>query len=220
MKNKKIDKLAFLFLGLFAAGFIFSTASAANPRMALLNNKENSIQGERNREHQDSGQADKNMNANKTVTSGKDNKGKINKDQASAASHRSWVKVFVQNLLSVADREGGIGEQVRVIAQEQNDSKEKVAGEIETVESRSKIKTFFFGTDYKNLGELRSDMVKTANQIERLRRLTEKAENPDNKSRLEAQTQALSREQTKIQKFITDNESRFSLFGWAVKLLQ
>lgn len=147
-------------------------------------------------------------------------KTKENKGQVNAESHRSTVANFVQSLLAVADREGGIGQQVRVIAQQQNDSKEKVVKSINKVEKRNKFKTFLIGTDYKNTGALRSEMVKTRNQIEQLKRLAEKAENEGDKTELQNQIQALEQEQANIDNFITQNEDKFSLFGWAVKLFQ
>lgn len=154
-----------------------------------------------------------------TFSQGKGN-GKNDKGQVTAESHRSTVATAVQNLLAVADREGGIGQQVKVIAQQQNDAKDKTANEITAVESRSSIKTFFFGSDYKNLGALRSQMVQTRNQIDQLKRLADKADNEQDKTDLQTQIQTLEQEQTNINNFITTNESKFSLFGWAVKLFQ
>lgn len=145
---------------------------------------------------------------------------KKNKGKVTAEEHRSTVANFVQSLLAVADREGGIGQQVKVIAQQQNDSKEKVAESIDKVEKRGKVKTFFFSSDYKNLGDLRSQMVQTRNQIDQLKRLADKAENDQDKAELQSQIQVLEQEQTNINNFITSNESKFSLFGWAVKLFQ
>lgn len=147
-------------------------------------------------------------------------KGKDNKGQVTAQAHRSAVATFVQGLLMVADREGGIGQEVKAIAQQQNDVKDKVADEITAVESRSKIKTFFLGSDYKNLGDLRSQMVQARNRIDQLKRLAAKADNDQDKAALETQIQVLEQEQVKIDSFITQNENQFSLFGWAVKLFQ
>lgn len=145
----------------------------------------------------------------------KDNKGQVN-----AESHRSTVATFVQSLLAVADREGGIGQEVKVIAEQQNDTKDRASDLINAVENRNKVKTFFIGTSYKNLGELRSQMVQTRNQIDQLKRLADKAENEGDKTELQSQIQVLEQEQTNINNFITSNESKFSLFGWAVKLFQ
>jgi hypothetical protein len=141
-----------------------------------------------------------------------------NNGQLVAGEHRSTVANFVQGLLNVADREeGGIGQQVRVIAQQQNDSESTTTQAIEKVEKRNKIKTFLFGSDYKNLGALRSEMVQTRNRIEQLNRLMENVENEGNKTELQNQIQALEQEQTKIENFIKAQEGKFSLFGWLVK---
>lgn len=134
--------------------------------------------------------------------------------------HKSEVAKFVQTLLSVADRLGGIGEQVRVIAQEQASSTEKTVNAIEKVEERSWIKTFLIGSDYKNLGEIRSEIVTTENRLERLSREMEKMASSTEKTAVTAEIQSLKDEQGKLEAFVKTNESKFSIFGWAVKLFQ
>jgi len=144
-----------------------------------------------------------------------------NDKQVNGTEHRSAISTFVQTLLSVADREqGGIGEEVKVIAQAQNDIKDKVADGIDKIKNRNKVKTFLIGTDYKNIGQLRNEMVKTRNQIDQLKRSLEKATSEESKTALQGQIQALEQEQQKIEDFLKTNESKFSLFGWFVKLIQ
>jgi hypothetical protein len=145
---------------------------------------------------------------------------KESKGQFNAELHRSAVATFVQSLLAVADRDGGIGQEVRSIAQQQNDIKNRTSDLINAVENRNKVKAFFIGTSYKNLGELQSQMVNSQNQIEQLKRLAEKAENEGDKIELQNQIQTLEQEQTNISNFIAQNENKFSLFGWAVKLFR
>ena len=139
-------------------------------------------------------------------------------EQINAQIHRSAVANFVQNLLQVADREGGIEKQVRVIAQQQNQSASSTASAIENVQARSKIKTFLIGTDYKNLEALRSEIVQTQNRLKQLNRLAENTQNEADKTEIQNQIQVLEQEQTKIENFIKTQESKFSLFGWLVKL--
>jgi len=135
--------------------------------------------------------------------------------QVNAAEHRSTVANFVQTLLkAVSSTEGGIGQQVRVIAQQQNDSDTTTTKAIETIQSRSKIKTFLIGSDYKNLGALRSEMVQTRNRIDQLNRLIQ---NATDTAEIQAQIQTLEQEQIKIENFIKAQEGKFSLFGWLVK---
>jgi len=142
-----------------------------------------------------------------------------NEKQINGAEHRSTVATFVQTLLNVAEREqGGIGEQVRAVAQQQNESKDKVADAIDKIQNRSKVKTFLIGTDYKNIGQLRSEMVKTKNQIDQLERLLDQTTSEESKTALQEQIQTLKQEQQNINDFLKANESKFSLFGWFVKL--
>lgn len=143
-----------------------------------------------------------------------------NNNAINGEDHRSDVATFVQKLLDVANREkGGIGDQVKAIATAQNDSKENIASEIDKVKNRSSLKTFLIGTDYKTLGQLRSEIVKTENQINQLNNLLDKTTSADNKTTLEAQIKVLEDQKQKIDTFITSNESKFSLFGWLTKIL-
>jgi hypothetical protein len=124
------------------------------------------------------------------------------------------VATFVQNLLDVANREGGIGAQVRVIAQEQNDSASTSARAITNVENKGKFSTFFFGSDYTSLGQLRSEMVTTQNNIDQLKNLLSKVTSDANKAELSAQITVLENSQVQTDAFVKAHENSFSLFGW------
>jgi len=132
--------------------------------------------------------------------------------------HRSAVATFVQNLLKVADDDTStIGEKVREVARVQNENKEKEAKAIDAIRERSRVRTFLFGTDYKNIGELRSTMVKTQNEIRELKDLLSKETSDEVKTQLQAHIQTLEQELAKIESFIKAHEDKFSLFGWFAK---
>lgn len=132
--------------------------------------------------------------------------------------HKSAVANFVQNLLEVAEREAGIGAQVKIIAQQQNQSASTTIQAIEQIQVRNKIKTLLFGSDYKNLGTLRSEMIQTGNRLGQLTHLMENVQNQGDKTELQNQIQTLKQEQVKIENFIKTQENQFSLFGWLIKL--
>jgi len=138
--------------------------------------------------------------------------------QMNVQEHKNAVADFVQNILQVADREGGIGQQIRIIAQEQNQSAGISIQAMEQVQARSRIKTFLLGTDYKNLGVLRSEVVQTRNRLEQLNRLMENVQNQAGQTELQGQIQDLEQEQEKIENFIEGQEGKFSLFGWLLKM--
>lgn len=151
---------------------------------------------------------DKNIDKN----DGEENDGQINADE-----HRSSVSLFVKSLLKIADRDGGIGEQVREVAKAQNESASTTQDAIVEVENKGKFETFLFGSDYKNLGKLRTEVVKTENDITKLNNLAERAVNSTVKTELEAQIKALEDARAKVDAFIKAHENSFSLFGWLIR---
>jgi len=152
------------------------------------------------------------MNASGTQTQ------KQVQEQANVQLHQNIMDTFVQNLLQVANRENGIGAQIRTIAQEQNQSASTTVQAMEKIQTRSQFKTFLIGNDYKNLGELRSEMVKTQNRLQQLNQIMENTNNASDKTQLQDQVQTLEQEQTKIESFVKEQDSKFSLFGWFVRM--
>lgn len=135
-----------------------------------------------------------------------------------AEEHRSTVASFVKSLLRVADREDGIGDQVREVAKSQNDSATTTAEAIDKVKSKGGISTFFFGSDYKNLGALRSEISKTQNNIDQLKNALTKVTNATDKAELSIQIKALEDSQVKVSAFVDAHENTFSMFGWLVRM--
>jgi hypothetical protein len=141
-------------------------------------------------------------------------------NKASSESHRSVVASFVQSLLSDADRDGGIGAEVRAVAKSQNDSASTTAMAITKVEGRSAFKSFLLGTDWKTVGMLRGELATTSANIARLEAVRAKATDASVKADLQVQIDALKSEQANVQTFVDAHANAFSLFGWFTKLFQ
>jgi len=139
-----------------------------------------------------------------------------------ADEHLNKVKDFKHELLNIADREEDEEEkeEIKDIADEQDESASTTARAIEKIEHRNKIVTFLFGSDYKNLGALRSEIVKTRNRLDQLDRLAERIQNATDTAEIQSQIQNLEQEMIKIENFIKAQEGKFSLFGWLVKMFQ
>lgn len=135
-----------------------------------------------------------------------------------AEEHKSEVAKFVNELNKVAERNGGIGQQVRVVARAQASSSDEVAEAIKGVEARSGFKTFLVGAGYKNLGVIRSDIVQTRNRLDQLSKELEKVASSTDKATIQKEIDDLKAYQIKLETFVKANESRFSLFGWVVRL--
>jgi len=134
------------------------------------------------------------------------------------STERSAVASFVQSLLSVANRDGGIGPEVRLVAQEQASTSEKVKTDMDNLGGESKIKVFLFGPNYRNLGDLRSSIVTTQNNIDRLKKAQTKATSASVKADLEVQIKALEDVASSTEAFVEANESKLSILGWFVKI--
>lgn len=132
--------------------------------------------------------------------------------------HRSVVASFVQTLWNSSVRLNGIGDKVREVAQEQSSSSEKVSNIIDTVNSRNALKTFLIGSDYKNLGVLRSAIASTTNNLNQLNKELDKIATTSDKTAITNEINSLQAEQVILNDFVKNNENKFSLFGWFVKL--
>jgi len=124
-----------------------------------------------------------------------------------------------QALLHTSDRGGAVGKEVRDIAWEQAFSAERLSQAMQEVESRGTFKTILVGSDYKNLGQVRSEIVVVQNTIDRLEQAKAKATDATTVAELSTQIAALKATASSTQAFVDDNEGTFSLFGWLVKLL-
>ncbi len=152
---------------------------------------------------------------NATSTAARDNanaEGKI-----TAEAHMSRVAAFVRSLLAVANREGGIGAEVRAVAQSQQDSASTSVRAIANVEGRGWLRTILFGSDYRSLGQLRSEIAVTAANITQLKNLLGRTVIEADRVELSAQITALETLQAETEAFVEARENSFSLFGWLAK---
>jgi hypothetical protein len=131
--------------------------------------------------------------------------------------NRSEVATRVQALLSVADRVGGIGVEVREIAHAYASSSAHIEEEKDDVENRPGWMVFLVGSDYKSLGEIRSELATTENGISRLTRARDAATDASVKAELDVQINALRASASTTAEFVEENEDEFSVFGWFFK---
>jgi hypothetical protein len=124
-----------------------------------------------------------------------------------------------KGLKDVAEREPRLRNDLVELADELEENQGEVAGSVKKIENKNKIKTFFTGSDYKNLGQLRSSMVQNRNQIRQLTQLIEQTEDQEAKTVLQEQLRTMVQEREDINTLINDEEDTFSLFGWAFRLI-
>lgn len=159
------------------------------------------------------------MDANAADDADDDSDDDATRGETTSAEHRSAVAAFVQSLLGVADREqGGIGAQVRAIAHEEDETGSTTVEAMTKVEDRGSLRTFLFGSDYKNLGVIRSGIATTSVHIEQLTRMRDAATSASEKAELSVHIDALASARAKLDAYVMAHEDVFSVFGWFVRL--
>lgn len=155
--------------------------------------------------------------------------------QTNAQLHKIKIKQSANNLKEIAaeggnvlDEEsatsatdeisGEVADEIEQIAEEEEETTDETAGTIEQLESRNKFKNFLFGTDYKNLGQLRSSLVHNRNQIRKLTKVMSQVQGEEEKLMLEEQLVVLTQERERIKDVIVQNEEGFSILGWIFRL--
>ncbi|OGI27945.1 MAG: hypothetical protein A2359_00205 [Candidatus Moranbacteria bacterium RIFOXYB1_FULL_43_19] len=145
--------------------------------------------------------------------------------RTNAQIHKEKTQAVIRNLEQVATEEESAGNteistEVEQVAAGEEQVQEPTTEAIEQVEKRGKLKTLLFGTDYKNLGQLRSNLVHNRNQIRKLTRTMAQIQaTGGDVTALQTQLTTLMQERERIKEVITANETSFSLLGWVMKFL-
>jgi len=150
---------------------------------------------------------------NNIVEDGNNNEGITN-------SHRNNIENVLKVLEKVAKTDKGASEKAREITQEENYSKDIMVEAIKKEENRSNLKTFFLGSDYKNLGVIRNQIVRYNTSLDKLIKVSEEVQDLDLKNELNTQSEIIKLEITQLENFVNENESKFSLLGWFVKMFR
>ncbi len=142
--------------------------------------------------------------------------GSQNRNQ-NAIENMSEVAKQVQQLLQVRTT-GGIGEQVRLIAQAQNQAQTQIREQLSKLESKGKLARFLTGTDDGAVKNLKAQLVQNQLRIKQLGQLQNQLSNQGDITMVQETIQALIQENTSLQERITAEEQTKSMFGWLFRL--
>lgn len=109
-------------------------------------------------------------------------------------------------------------DEVETLVEEQEQVETRAQVALEKTAERPAAVKFLIGPDYKNLGQLRSEIVHIQNNIRHLERLKEKA-GEDEVASIDEAILELKESESGLQSEIYNNLSGFSLFGWLFKWL-
>jgi len=135
-----------------------------------------------------------------------------------AREHMSEVAKQVEILLASPDRKGGIGEQVREIAQEQHQAQATISGQLLQLDNRGGIIKTLLGPDYKAIKSMQQLIAQNQLRIQQLEQLKAQVTNTADATQLQETIDALVQQNTSLQSQVKAEQNTKSLFGWLFKL--
>jgi len=150
-----------------------------------------------------------------------ENDGQANRGSQSGSERsilrRSRVANAVQSMLEVAERNQGIGQQIRNIAQNQIQAQEEAEGALEMAQQRKGFMKFLIGPDYGQLKKVEERLDQHNQNLEQLKALREGVDEID-ADLFDEQIQSMEEVKQEMENELGESRSGLSLFGWLNKI--
>lgn len=152
-----------------------------------------------------------------SASSGHGKESKEEKDKVSE-QRRSIVANAVQEIIKVAERSGGIGQEIKIIAQTQTQNQEKLEIGMQKIQSRSAFAKFFIGPNYSEIKKSQKLLEQNREQIQKLNEARTQIVNQGDQLQVIEQIQALEQVNQRTETLLSESQKGFSLFGWVFRL--
>ncbi len=136
----------------------------------------------------------------------------------SSVSADGELSESVTNINATAEKNNKLSAELKSIAKARSISEEKVEVAEGKINYRGGFKTFFLGTDYKSLGDLRSEIVTTQNHINRLNKAMDRESNPSIKAEIAEEIKVIETENTATNNFLILNQTKVGMVGWLYRM--
>jgi len=139
--------------------------------------------------------------------------------QRAVAGNRG-IEAATENLNRVVTRSNNpeTGEQITAMVQVHERVKARTETALQQMSQRKEAVKLLIGPDYKNAGQVRSDVVSLRNDIRQLTRIQEDASTED-AGDVQGAIDELEVEASELETQLEEELSGFSLFGWLSRLL-
>ena len=137
----------------------------------------------------------------------------------SARQHMSNVAEEVEALLADEDRDGGIGQQVKVIAQEQKNAQKAIEGNLEEIDGRKGFAKKLLGPDYGAMKNLEKHMAQNQLRIQQLQQLQTQTSNQSEQTQLKNAIQAMQNQNTVLGERLQAESDSPGMLGWLIRPL-
>ena len=131
---------------------------------------------------------------------------------------RSTVANAVQEMVKVAERNGGVGQEIKTIAQTQTQNQEKLETGLQKIQNRGGFARFFIGPNYGEIKESQKLLEQNKEQIQKLNKLRAQVIDQKDQQQIAEQIQILEQTTQEIENTLNEAQKGFSLFGWIFRL--
>ena len=140
--------------------------------------------------------------------------------QVGANNGNGGIETATQNLNRVTNRNNNpeTGQQIRSMVQNHQKVQERTKTALHQMDQRNQAIKFLLGPDYRNAGQVRSDVVGLRNDIRKLEQIKDKSL-PTDVEDIQGAIDELQVEADGLETQLEEQLSGFSLFGWLAKLL-
>jgi len=166
----------------------------------------------------------KNQNQVQTKNQGEDQNLTVKtqeKEQLNQTVEENLTKVSdqVKELVGAVGAKGGIGQQVKEIAQNQTKVQENLKSNLAQLQLRKNFVKFFLGSDKKTLENMEQHLEENKLLIQQLEELKTKTKNAADLTQLQQTIDLMKYQNTSLQDKINQEDKVIGLFGWLTKLL-
>lgn len=159
----------------------------------------------------------RNQNTERNENSIKDdNENELDDTKENTRPLENTLKLMTRLQEKVQDKE--TLQEVSQIRQNQQEAEGTIENSFDDMKARPSIVKFVFGPDYKNAGQVRSEVVKLQATIKQMTRLRDRL-SVENQGVVDEAISTMNQELTSIQTKLSESLSGFSLLGWLNKLL-
>jgi len=131
-----------------------------------------------------------------------------------AKAHMSTVAGYVENLLLSKSLKGGIGDQVKEVAQQQKTAQEEIQSGLAKIDGRNQFLKALIGPDYTSIKMVQNTISQNEERIQKLLELQNQLTNTGDITMIEETIQALTEQNTALKERVNFEEKTGSAFGW------
>lgn len=126
----------------------------------------------------------------------------------------------VHQLISTVSAKGGIGQEVKEIAQNQIKNQENLKSSLAKLQLRKHFVKFFVGSDKKTVKNVEQQLEQNKLMIQKLEELKLKTKNPADLKQIQEIINLINNQNISIQDKINQENKTNGMFGWLINLFQ